>query len=92
MIKDKQKQEMEMQYKTTVSVSEDFYKKAKIHNIKFSEALRIGISIMLAEMGEIEYDNNLNFMRRINMLRQQLEKTSQELEALKSKQDGFIKV
>ena len=76
---------------TSVTISEEFYKAARIHNFKFSEALRIGISIMLAEMGEAEYDNNLNFMRKINLLRTQLEKTSQELESLKSKQE-FIKV
>jgi len=69
---------------TSVRISPEFHRICIERHISFSEALRIGISIILAERGEIEYDNNLNFMRRITSLITQLEKTSQELEALKN--------
>ena len=51
--------------RTSVNVSPEFYKLTRQHLIKFSEALRVGISIMLAEKGVIPYDNQLNIVRRI---------------------------
>jgi hypothetical protein len=48
---------------TSVIVSCDFYELCKQHHIKFAEALRVGISIILAERGIKEYDNNLNIVR-----------------------------
>ena len=54
---------------TSVIVSINFYQLCKQYHIKFSEALRVGISILLAERGVIEYDNNLNIVRRINELK-----------------------
>lgn len=55
--------------KTSVNVSPEFYKLCEIHHIKFSEALKTGISILLAEKGIIEYDNNLNIIRRVAELK-----------------------
>lgn len=63
---------------TSVLVSVEFWKLCKQYNIKLSEALRKGISLELAEKGLAEYDNNLNLMRRIRNLTQQLENTSQK--------------
>ena len=70
---------------TSVLISEEFFHLCKQHEIKFSEAMRVGISIMLAERGISEYDNKLNISRKISLLRQELEKTSQELNELKLK-------
>lgn len=55
--------------KTSVNISPELYKLSRQHKIKFSEALRVGISIMLAEMGVTEYDNKLNIVRRCNELK-----------------------
>jgi hypothetical protein len=71
--------------KTSVCISEDFYKAARNYNIQFSEAMRQGISLMLAEKGVVDYDNNLNLLRKISLLSKRLEETSKELEELKSK-------
>ena len=51
---------------TSVLVSLDFFNLCKQHRIKFSEALRVGIAIMLAERGIKDYDNSLNIVRQIN--------------------------
>ena len=75
------------QIRTTILISPEFYSLCKKNGIKFVEALRVGISLMLAEKGIKEYDNNLNISRRITLLTEQLEKTSNELEELKKKQD-----
>ena len=68
---------------TSVLVSVNFYKLCKEHNIKFSEALRVGISLLLAEKGIEEYDNKLNISRKITLLTKLLEDKSKELEELK---------
>jgi len=70
---------------TSVKLSPEFYSLCKKHGIKITEAVRVGISLMLAERGEIEYDTNLNLFRKINQLREKLENTSKELEELKIK-------
>lgn len=72
---------------TSVLVSVNFYKLCKEHNIKFSEALRVGISLLLAEKGIEEYDNKLNISRKITLLTKLLEDKSKELEELREK-DG----
>lgn len=72
-------------YTTSISISAHFYNLCKKHNIKFSEATRVGISLMLAEKGIKEYDNSLNISRKINKIRQLLEQKSQELENLMQK-------
>ena len=54
------------QIRTTVLISPEFYMLCKKHFIKFTEAIRVGISIMLAERGVVEYDNRLNVVRLMN--------------------------
>ena len=51
--------------RTSVNVSPEFHNLCRINRIKFSEALRVGISIILAERGVREYDNNLNIVRLV---------------------------
>ena len=51
---------------TSVIISLEFYELCKRHNIKFSEALRTGVAIILAERGVRDYDNNLNITRLVN--------------------------
>jgi hypothetical protein len=71
--------------RTTVLVSPEFYKLCKERHIRFSEALRVGMAIILAERGEIDYDNNLNISRKVNLLTQKISEVSQELNDLKIK-------
>jgi len=69
----------------TVSISYEFDTMCREHNISISEACRTGISLILAEKGLKEYDNDLNIMRRINLINQKLSETSEELNKLKEK-------
>ena len=55
--------------RTSVKISPEFYELCQKHRIKFSEAIRVGISILLAERGEREYDNSLNIVRRVSELK-----------------------
>lgn len=71
--------------RTSVLVSPEFYNICKETHIKFSEALRVGISLILAERGIKEYDNNLNLFRRAQLINQKLSETAQELNTLKEK-------
>ena len=73
---------------TTVRVSPEFHRLCREHFISFTEAMRIGISLMLAEKGVTEYDNKLNIIRKMNLLRAKLEETSKELEKMKEKGAG----
>ena len=70
---------------TSVIVSVPFYKACKKHNITFSEALRTGIALMLAEQGVVEYDNGLNLHRKMILAKQELAKAVNKLEELKKK-------
>ena len=59
--------------KISTTTSFEFYQLAKQHKIKFSEALRVGISLMLAEQGIKEYDNNLQLFRRMRTYQAKVE-------------------
>ena len=63
------------QIQTSVLVASDMWQICKEQHIKFSEALRVGISIMLAERGLRDYDNQLNIIRT----RDKLVRTLKEL-------------
>lgn len=69
----------------TTTMSYEFHELAKRHNIKISEALRQGVSLMLAEIGEGDYDNRLNIMRRMEKMANLLQVSIAEAEELKAK-------
>ena len=48
---------------TSVLISPEFNNLRKKHEITLSEAVRVGISVILAEKGVREYDNQLNIVR-----------------------------
>ena len=60
--------------RTSVLLSPEFYNLCKDNRIQFSEAIRVGISIMLSERGITDYDNKLNLYRKMMMYKEQLEK------------------
>ena len=51
---------------TTVLITPQFNELRKQHNITLSEAVRVGISMILAERGLMEYDNKFNLVRLCN--------------------------
>jgi hypothetical protein len=74
----------------SVSMPLEFHQIAKQYNVNLSEAVRVGIGIILAERGVKDYDSNLNISRRIlerekkiKALVDKLEETTQELNVLK---------
>lgn len=71
-----------MGFITTISISQEFHDLAKEHGISWSEAARVGMSVLLAEKGFAEYDNNLNLVRRMNAFRIQAEQSLQKLHDL----------
>ncbi len=75
------------QRQTSVLVSHQFYSLCQQHHIKFTEALRVGISVMLAERGITDYDNRLNILRRIELLTNKLSEVSQKYYDLKDQYD-----
>ena len=54
---------------TSVNISPDYYDLCKKNYIKFTEAMRVGISVILAEKGIKEYDNKLNLVREFQLLK-----------------------
>lgn len=73
------------QIQTSVLISPEFYHLCKLHNIKFSEALRVGVSLILAEKDVMGYDNRLNIVRKLDKIRYLLDEKSNELDELKQK-------
>jgi len=75
---------------SSVRVSPNLWMLAKKHNISLSEGLRVGLSIMLADLGEQDYDNNLNLYRKMRVFQKEAEKLSTEMQALKNKSNQVI--
>ncbi len=55
---------------TTILLTPKMNDLRKEHHITLSEAVRVGISIILAERGIAEYDNNLNIVRLVSEYKQ----------------------
>ena len=69
----------------SASVSPEFFQLAQTHNISWSEAMRIGISMILAERGVMDYDNRLNIVRNLQKTITRLNETVLKLEEYESK-------
>lgn len=50
---------------TSIQITPEFHQLCKEHHIQFSEALRVGVSILLADKGIKPYDNHLNIYRKM---------------------------
>ena len=70
---------------TSVKISPEFHKLCIEEHISFSEAMRVGISLILAEKGMSDYDNNLNIYRRMNLFRQKAEESLAKIYELEAK-------
>jgi len=67
----------------STTISDELAKKARESRIKWSEALRVGIGVILAEMGDDNYTGGINVYRKINKLTEILEDTQKELAEFK---------
>jgi|TARA_Y100000310_G_C20702423_1_gene831089 hypothetical protein len=70
---------------TSVRVTFEQYELCQKYKITFSAACRAGIGLLLAERGLKEYNSHLNIMRRMGVMREELEKKSRELHETEQK-------
>lgn len=68
----------------SVSLSLEFAKLAEDYNISLSEAVRVGVAVILAEKGVTEYVNKTNIGRKINNMALVIEGLSRDLENTKN--------
>ena len=66
----------------TTTVTRRLYDKAKENKIGWSEALRVGIGVILAEKGDVEYCGELNIFRKIERMALRYDEKVQEVEKL----------
>ena len=71
-----------MVHTITTTISDSLYEKAH-RKIGWSEALRRGVTTILAEKGDEDYINPLQLQRKIAALVERLEELSQENEKLR---------
>jgi len=64
----------------TISVSPDFEELRKQNGLSWSEAARVGMSLLLAERNVKDYDNNLNLYRKMQFFKEEYEKLSHRLQ------------
>lgn len=69
--------------RTSVNVSPEMHRLAKQHKIRFSEAIRTGMGVLLAEKGVVDYDSNLNLYRRMMIFKQKAEDALAKIDYLK---------
>jgi hypothetical protein len=62
-----------------VSISYEFDSLCREHNISVSEACRVGIAILLGDKGIREYDNNLNLIRKMKSIQNNMQETIDNL-------------
>ena len=77
---------------TSIRVSRHFYDLCKEYNIEFTEASRVGISLLLAEKGVKPYDNSLNVYRKMIRYQQMVEEKSNEIELIKANLEATKKL
>ena len=73
--------------RTSVNMSPEFHKLCREHRIKFSDAMRAGVSLLLAEKGAMEYNNNLNISRQLQKAQDALIKMSERMIELDEKKN-----
>jgi len=66
----------------TTTITTELWTKAREHDIKLSEALRVGVGVLLAERGDDSYTGAINIYRKLNKYRELLEDTSERLAKL----------
>jgi hypothetical protein len=62
-----------------VTIAPDLALKLEKRGIQRSEALRVGATLMLAEAGDLEYDNRLQLYRKMKKYQAELQALSQKI-------------
>ncbi|MFW5889060.1 MAG: hypothetical protein ACOCUD_01635 [Bacillota bacterium] len=70
---------------TSVRIANDFFNLAKKHNIKFSDAMRVGIGVLLADQGVKQYDSHLNLYRKMRKYQEIAEDASKQVIEMEKK-------
>jgi len=68
--------------RTSVELTPEFYNLCVTNHIRFVDAMRTGVSVLLAESGVQEYDNRLNVYRQMRSYQEKLESALKRLEEL----------
>ena len=71
-----------------ISVSREFAILAEENKVSWSEAARVGMSLLLAEKGVKDYDNNLNLFRKMQTYQKQAEEALQKINELEQKYEA----
>jgi len=72
-----------MRFHVTTTIMPELKKLAEDNNIQLSEALRVGIGVILAERGDDRYTGSINIFRKIEKYQSALQNLNMELENLK---------
>ena len=67
----------------SISVSMEYHELAKKYNLSWTEAARIGVSVMLGDLGIKPYDNDLNLKRKVDMLIQEIQHLHKKIDLRK---------
>jgi hypothetical protein len=76
---------------TSVTLSPEFFMIAKEQHISFSEAIRVGLSLIFADKGIKAYDNRLNLYRKMLSFQKRTEELSQEIAEMKNAESKLHK-
>lgn len=71
----------------SISVSKEFEELAREHQLSWSEASRIGMSILLSERGVKEYDNRITLVRKMRAFQEMAEVATQKLNEIEAEID-----
>ena len=66
----------------SISVSKEFADLAREFHLSWSEAAKVGMSVMLGDLGVKKYDNSINLFRKMDHFRRIAEDSLQKLEEL----------
>ena len=62
----------------SISVTRELSDMAKDNKVSWSEAARVGMSMLLADLGVKPYDNNLNLKRKVDNLVHEIQRLHAE--------------
>jgi len=74
-------------YIKSVSVSEEMEKLRKQYNISPSEAYRVGMSVILSDLGDAQFLNKLNIGRKLSSLINIIQELQTKIDNLESDND-----
>ena len=71
-----------------ISISKEFEELAEKYKVSWSEAARIGMSVMLGDLGVREYDNQTNLFRKMKIFQKQTEEALNKIAELEQRWDS----